>query len=58
MSLTVGWAWMNVCQRTTDTFVDAWNEVTSDEHELAECLVIGEHERTSNVHWSVSKSLL
>ena len=27
MSLTVGWAWMNVCQVTTDSFVNAWNEV-------------------------------
>eukprot|EP00435_Cladocopium_sp_Y103_P051536 s478_g16.t1 len=27
MSLTVGWAWMNVCQVTTDSFVNAWNSV-------------------------------
>lgn len=27
MSLTVGWAWMNVFEMTTNAFVDAWKEV-------------------------------
>eukprot|EP00437_Effrenium_voratum_P010522 CAMPEP_0181425724 /NCGR_PEP_ID=MMETSP1110-20121109/15304_1 /TAXON_ID=174948 /ORGANISM="Symbiodinium sp., Strain CCMP421" /LENGTH=531 /DNA_ID=CAMNT_0023548915 /DNA_START=88 /DNA_END=1683 /DNA_ORIENTATION=+ len=27
MSLTVGWAWMNVCEVTSNFFVDQWNSV-------------------------------